>query len=156
MKYLKPFNESNDNELSMFMHLWDDIDDEDDYTVDCSYNKTFKSYTAVIRCDRHRFNKDDGFTIRDIGEKLRLPFGYSKEIGLRIDIIFARDTSGDYYEVEECVGSYRTLSKCIAYNEDIIEFLEEWESDYIKDDKIIELELIFSTLPQWCNDFRTT
>jgi len=151
MKHLKSFNEKKDHDtLSMFKHLWDDISDDDNFNVEFRYDTTFKSYTVDIRCNKYREGKsanDDGFTIKELCNRLLLPFVYSEELGIRVDYIYARDTTGDIYHVEECLGYTPTLDDVIMGKHTIVEFLEEWERDYIKgDDKLIELSFTFLTL----------
>jgi len=49
--------------------------------------------------------------------------------------------------VEECLGYTPTLDDVIMGRHTIVEFLEEWERDYIKGgDKLIELSFTFLTL----------
>lgn len=153
MRHLRKYKifEGKDHEtLSMFKHLWDDIADDDAFVVEFNYDTTFKSYETIIRCNKYRMGRpaiEDGFTIKELGDRLLLPFSYSKEIGLSIDYIHARDTSGDNYQVEDCIGYTPSLVEVISGVYTIVEFLEEWERDYIKgDDKLIELSFTFLTL----------
>jgi hypothetical protein len=159
MKHLKSFNEKKDHDtLSMFKHLWDDITDDDNFDVEFQYDTTFKCYTVIIRCNKHYQNMgrgmgigkpatEDGLTIKELGDRLLLPFVYSSELGIRIDYIHARDTAGEFYSVEECLGYTPTLDDVIMGKHTIIEFLEEWERDYIKGgDRLIELSFTFLTL----------
>ena len=150
MKHLRRYNESKDHEtLSMFKHLWDDITDDENFVTDFQYDTTFKCYTITIHCNKHYIGKpaeEDGFTIKELGDRLLLPFAYSSELGIRIDYINARETDGTWYNVEDCFGHHPTLVDVMEGDYTIIEFLEEWEKDYIKDGKLIELSFTFLTL----------
>lgn len=148
MKHLKRYNESKDHEtLSMFKHLWDDITDDDNFFTEFQYDSTFKCYTINIHCNKHNIGKEeDGFTIKELGDRLLLPFIYSSELGIRIDFIGAREIGGRSYFVEDCFGHHPTLEDVIKGDYTIVEFLEEWERDYIKDGKLIELSFTFLTL----------
>jgi hypothetical protein len=144
MRYLKRYNESKDHEtLSMFKHLWDDITDDENFVTDFQYDKTFKCYTITINSSK----KEEGFGIKELGDRLLLPFSYSGELGIRIDFINARETDGHWYNIEDCFGHHPTLTDVMKGDYTIVEFLEEWERDYLKgDDKITELSFTFLTL----------
>lgn len=150
MKYLRKFNESKDHEtLSMFKHLWDDITDDENFVTEFQYDKTFKCYTITILRPGYESGSGeevDGFNIKELGDRLLLPFSYSSELGIRIDFINARETDGHWYNIEDCFGHHPTLTDVMKGDYTIVEFLEEWERDYLKGNKIVELSFTFLTL----------